>query len=59
MSARKDLAARVRTEREAQGLPEYVEDEAVLDRVIALLLDPPAEGRDGDDAPRGNGDGPG
>lgn len=37
---------RARVEREAQRLPEHVEDERVLDQVVELL----AEGGDGDAA---------
>jgi hypothetical protein len=51
-----ELAARVAAERMAQGLPEHVEDEAVLDGVVALLLAEPApgvlgEGSEADGAP--------
>ena len=41
-----DLATRVAAERAAQGLPPHVEDEAVLDRIVALLGES-SEGGDG------------
>jgi hypothetical protein len=39
-----NLAERVARERAAQGLPEHIEDEAVLDRVVALLVVEPEGG---------------